>query len=190
MTQQPLTQGDLLDHRTERIRCVVDPQYEKALLPLLETVDPVQWPGWTKLKETTVRSIFQGVVDDPKGGRIDLHLKLFRAVNLSDHARDAVGGARSRKEFNNLREAQRRGLPCIRPVAAGAFRGSFGSRSFLLTLTEAGQAVARGPLPASVAAAAGKLLRHAHDRGLHARDLHSGNLLQRPDGSLLGSFRR
>jgi len=55
----------------------------------------------------------------------------------------------------------------------------------MLTLTEEGEALARGPLPASAAAAAGTLLRQAHDCGLHARDLHSGNLLQRPDGSLL-----
>ncbi len=185
MTQQPLAQDDLIDHVTERVRCVVDAEHEKALLPLLEKVDPVEWPGWTKLKETTVRTLFRGVVTDPHGKDISLHLKLFRAVNLSDHARDAVGGARSRKEFQNLREAGRRGLPCIRPVAAGAFRGSLGSRSFLLTLTEPGQALARGPLPADTAAAAGKLLRQAHDLGLHARDLHSGNMLQRPDGSLL-----
>jgi tRNA A-37 threonylcarbamoyl transferase component Bud32 len=155
------------------------------LLPLLEKVDPEEWPGWTKIKETTVRTILRGAVTDPHGRVIGLHLKLFRAVNLTDHARDALGGARSLKEFHNLREARRRGLPCIWPVAAGSFRGTHGSRSFMLTLTEEGEALARGPLSSSAAAAAGRLLRQAHDCGLHARDLHSGNLLQRPDGSLL-----
>ncbi|MHC4850379.1 MAG: lipopolysaccharide kinase InaA family protein [Planctomycetota bacterium] len=183
--QQRLTQDDLVDHRTERIRCLVDVQYQNTLLPLLEKADPGEWPGWTKIKETTVRTIFRGAVTDPHGNDIAMHIKLFRAVNLSDHARDALGGARSLKEFKNLREARRRGLPCIRPVAAGSFRGSCGSRSFLLTVTEEGEALSRGPLPAAAAAAAGRLLRDAHDRGLHARDLHSGNLLQRSDGALL-----
>jgi len=163
----------------------VDVHYLNALLPLLEKLDHEDWPQWTKIKETTVRTILRGSVPDPHGGAIDLHLKLFRAVNLSDHARDALGGARSLKEFHNLREARHRGVPCIRSVAAGSFKGSHGSRSFLLTLTEEGQPLRRGPLPRRSAAAAGRLLRKAHDRGLHAKDLHPGNVLERPDGLLL-----
>jgi tRNA A-37 threonylcarbamoyl transferase component Bud32 len=171
------TQHDLIDHETQRIRCRVDAHFQKALLPLLERVDREGWPEWTKIKETTVRTILRGTVRDPHGEVLDLHLKLFRAVSLSDHARDVLGGARSVKEFQNLRKALARGLPCIRPVAAGSFRGSRGSRSFLLTLTAEGTPLPRGPLPADTAAAVGRLLRQAHDQGLHARDLHAGTLL-------------
>lgn len=179
------TRHDLIDHETQRIRCRVDASFQRALLPLLEKVDEEGWRDWTKIKGTTVRTILRGTVAGPHGEVLDLHLKLFRAVSLSDHARDALGGARSLKEFHNLLEARARGLPCIRPVAAGTFRGSQGSRSFLLTLTAEGKPLCRGPLPPKTAAAAGGLLRQAHDCGLHARDLHPGNILETPDGSLL-----
>jgi tRNA A-37 threonylcarbamoyl transferase component Bud32 len=157
-----------------------DPSVAAALAPWLEAEDPLAWPGLTEVKTSTVRTVLRGEL-----GGVAVHLKRYRAVRLSDRARDALGGSRGVKEFRNLERARARGLPCVEPLAAGRLAGSFGTRSFLCTRSVAGAAaLPRGPLPAGTAAAAGALLRRAHDAGLSAPDLHPGNVLSAPDGAL------
>lgn len=150
------------------------------MTPRLELDEPLSWPGLEVVKESTVRRVLRGSVDG-----FDVHVKLYRAVRLSDRARDALGGSRGVKEMRNLIEARRRGLPCVPALCAGRWSGSFGSRSFLVTRTVPGAApLPRGPLPAETARRAGELLRHAHDAGLSALDLHPGNVLADDAGRL------
>ena len=171
--------------RTEQFQCLVDPGWQPCLEQLLAEHPPAEWTQWQEIKRSTVRTIYQGSIRGPGGDPVDTHLKLFRAVRLSDRARDAVGGSRSAREFHNLTGARERGLPCVQPVAAGSIVGSLGSQSFLLTRTELGEPLPRGPLPAEDARRVGRLLRECHDAGLHARDLHPGNILRKPDGELV-----
>ena len=93
------------------------------MLELIESTpgdaSPEDWTAWTEIKRSTVRTIFTGEIVGPDGTKVSVHLKLFRAVRLSDRARDAVSGSRSAREFNNLRAALERGLPCVQPLAAG-----------------------------------------------------------------------
>ncbi len=178
--------------RSAKLECVMDSQWAAVLQPLLEKHSPEEWaqklPGWQELKRSTVRQVLRGEIPNILEGHsegqqtLPVYLKLFRAVRLSDRARDLLSGSRSMREFRNLQEAQARGLPCVQALAAGSVRGSLGSRSFLLTLGQAGQALARGPLEPELASKVGGLLRQAHDLGLHAQDLHPGNLLLGDDG--------
>jgi tRNA A-37 threonylcarbamoyl transferase component Bud32 len=180
------SQGKVETLRTAPFDCLVDPAWQDCVRQLIaSSSDPEEWAAWNAVKQSTVRTVYRGDVTIPGGGTENVHLKLFRAVRLSDRARDALTGSRSAREFRNLLEARARGLPSIQPLAAGSLTGSWGSRSFLLTKTEPGQAMPREPLPPADAAAVGKLLRRVHDAGLHARDLHAGNILRRPDGELL-----
>ena len=152
----------------------------ESLARWFERDDPFAWPGLVEVKSSTVRTVSRGTLGDQ-----DVHLKLYRAVRISDRARDALSGARGVKEFGNLREARARGLPVVTPLAAGRFSGTFGSRSFLITATvEDATPLDRGPLPPALAREAGRLLRRAHDAGLRALDLHPGNVLVTPDGRL------
>jgi tRNA A-37 threonylcarbamoyl transferase component Bud32 len=112
-------------------------------------------------------------------------VKLYRPVRLSDRARDALDGSRGVRELENLREARSRGVPVVRPLAAGRCAGEYGTRSFLVTETVPGAPLPKTGWTAAEAAAAGALLRRAHDAGLHARDLHPGNLLLGAAGAWL-----
>lgn len=164
---------------TRSCTCQVDAEVRAALGPLLTVEGPEAWPPMEEVKTSTVRRVSRCELLDPVGRVLSVHVKLFRAVRLSDRARDALRGTRAATEFRGLLEARARGLPAVRPLAAGSFRGSFGSRSFLVTETVAdAAALPRGPLSVETARAAGKLLRRAHDAGLHALDLHPGNLLE------------
>lgn len=153
------------------------------LEPWLRGGDPAQAPGLHEVKSSRVRRVLAGTLSTD-AGELSVHVKLYRAVRLSDHARDALGGSRGVREFQQLAAARARGLPAIEPLAAGSYRGSFGARSFLVTRTVAGTPLPRGPLSFDLAARAGALLRRAHDAGLRARDLHPGNLLDGDDGTL------
>lgn len=156
------------------------PVLTDVLAPWFDREDPFAWPDLTEVKSSTVRTVSRGTL-----AGIDVHLKLYRAVRLSDRARDALSGARGVKEFRNLREARARGLPAVEPLAAGRFSGTFGARSFLITATVPdGVPLDRGPLGPEQAHAAGRLLRRAHDAGLRALDLHPGNVLVTRDGDL------
>jgi len=184
--ESPVTElTDVIEIAGPDFSCRVVADFADALGPLLESSSPEAWPGLEQIKSSTVRQISRGELAVADGVVLPVHLKLYRAAQLSDRARDVVRGSKSGREFDNLREARRRGLPCIEPIATGVFTGSFGSRSFLLTRTEPGVSLEQGPLAAERADRVGALLRQCHDAGLHADDLHAANLLERPDGGLV-----
>ncbi len=176
----------VVEVRGAQFAALVAGAHADRVAPLLRAGDPADWPVDAEVKRSNVRRVVTSRLpatgDD---GETAVHLKLYRAVRLSDRARDAIAGGRAVRELRNLLAARGRGLPCVEPIAAGTYWGSFGARSFLLTRSEPGAPLARGPLAPDVAQRAGQLLRRAHDAGLHARDLHPENMLQRPDGSLL-----
>ncbi len=175
----------LVSIRSTHCACQLDAAFTDALKTRLESGTPMEWPELEEIKRSKVRTILAGTIPDGKGGSLAIHVKLFRAVRLSDRARDLLQGSRATKELDNLSEARRRGLPAVRPIAAGRWTGSFGSRSFLITESVAdAHPLPRGPMSEGEAKAAGSLLRAAHDAGLHARDLHPGNLVASPSGKL------
>lgn len=163
--------------------CLVAPAARSGLAELLGLGDPASWKGFEPIKSSTVRTVLRGVLSGQPP--VPAHVKLYRAVRLSDRARDAVWGSRAARELRNLLAARARGLPAVEPLAAGVLRGSAGARSFLVTASVEGAPLPRGPLPEEVARAAGELLRAAHDRGLRAHDLHPGNVLRTPEGALV-----
>ena len=140
--------GKIETLQTEQFHCLVDARWHSCLEQLLAERPPAEWTQWQEVKRSTVRTIYQGSIGGPGPDPVDTHLKLFRAVRLSDRARDALGGSRSAKEFHNLIGARERGLPCVQPLAAGSIAGSLGSQSFLLTRTEIGEPLPRGALTA------------------------------------------
>ncbi len=171
--------------RRPECTCQIDREFESLLVPHLEAAAPGSWPGFLEVKNSTVRRVLSGQLEDGQGHSLKVHLKLFRPATLSDRARDALRGSRAAREFENLRECLRRGLPTVRPIAHGRFGNAQGMRSFLITESlDRAEALPRGPIPEAAASSAGELLRQAHDRGLHARDLHPGNILITPSGQL------
>ena len=96
MTQQPLALAGLVDLRTPTVHCVLDAEYQSSLVPLLEDADPTEWSGFAEVKESTVRTILRGSVADGLGNTVALHLKLFRAARLADHAPGLVYPLRRR----------------------------------------------------------------------------------------------
>ncbi|MCC6786024.1 MAG: hypothetical protein IT457_24475 [Planctomycetes bacterium] len=138
--------------------------------------------GFAIVKSSTVRHVSAGEL----APGLAVHFKVHRAATLADRARDLWRGARGRVELERLATAHARGLPCVEPLAAGRFEGPSGPRSFVLTRSVPGAVpLPRGPLDPASAAAAGALLRAAHDAGLRARDLHPGNVLRDRSGALL-----
>ncbi|MDA0373513.1 MAG: hypothetical protein O2865_06985, partial [Planctomycetota bacterium] len=61
----------------------------ESLARWFERDDPFAWPGLVEVKSSTVRTVSRGTLGDQ-----DVHLKLYRAVRISDRARDALSGAR------------------------------------------------------------------------------------------------
>ena len=124
-------------------------------------------------------------------GATGIHVKLHRTARWTDRVRDLVRGPRGIAELLHLQEAERRGLPCTPPLAAGICDddGHGDACSFLISQTVVGaEPIPRGGKPnwpIELASAAGALLRRAHDSGLHARDLHPENMLwQRDDDGI------
>src|SRR5690606_1424092 len=161
--------------------CWCDARFVPVMRPRVELDDPLGWPGLGTVKGSTGRTVQRGT-----GDGFAVHVRTFRAVGMSDRARDALGGSRGPKEMRNLLEARRRGLPAAEPLCAGRWTGSFGARSFLITRSVPGAApLGPGPWPAALAARAGALLRAAHDAGLSALDLHPDNVVAATDGRLV-----
>lgn len=157
------------DVQTEQLQCLVAEDHAEILRPRL---DDLEWPEFEIVKESTVRTVSRGTIEG-----VRVYRKLFRAVTLSDRARDALSGSRGMRELMRLDQARERGIPAVRPLAAGRILGSFGSRSFLITAAVEADPMQRSGWHWRDASAAGHLLRLAHDRGLHSADLHPGNLL-------------
>lgn len=157
-------------------RGVVTAAAEQALQPLFLALPGTS--SLTTVKQSTVRHVLSGRV-----GELDVHVKLFRAVTLSDRARDALRGDRGSREARNLLLAARLGLRTAVPLACGVFDDPPGPpRSFLVTQTIPGAMAFEFELPPTVLQATGKLLRRAHDRGFLPGDLHPGNVVVDGDG--------
>ena len=169
---------------TETTACRVVSALRDTLGRQLERAEVEFWKDFEEIKSSTVRRVLRGVVQGPEG-EIAVHVKLFRAARLSDRARDAIRGVRALREFELLRGARQRGLPCVEPLAAGERELADGPQSFLVTRSVEGTSMARGRFTPEQAARAGELLRLAHDAGLLARDLHPGNVLETPGGELM-----
>lgn len=174
--------------QTDRITCKIAADWaDRVGDRLRDDRDGLEsWPGLEIIKESRVRTVRRGTLQVEGAAAVGIHLKTYRAVRLSDHARDALSGSRGVREFDNLVEARSRGLDCVEPIAAGRETGAAGSRSFLITAsTDATALAATGGWSPTEAAAAGRALRRAHDCGLHDRDLHPGNMLVRTDRAVL-----
>ena len=153
-----------------RCRGAVSSAVSTTLQPLFDALP--ETPGLAAIKQSTVRTVYCGRLGD-----IDLHLKVYRAVTLSDHARDRLRGDRGSREARNLTKASSLGLQAVEPLACGSFETDQGRRSFLVTRTVADASPFSFSLPPTVLAAVGKMMREAHDRGFLPGDLHRGNLV-------------
>jgi tRNA A-37 threonylcarbamoyl transferase component Bud32 len=178
-------QPDLIEISGARFWCRAVPDVAEDLQRLLAHGDPAEWPGAEEIKSSRVRRVLRVRVPRADGSALDVHVKSYRPVRLRDRAREPLRGARSVPELACLLEARARGIPCIEGLAAGVYEAASGARAFLVTRSAPGQTLPRGPLAPEQARRAGALLRLAHERGLRARDLHPGNVLERPDGTLV-----
>ena len=168
---------------------------EPALRPLFDCADPAALVAALRdvslVKQSSVRTVYQGSLALESASPLHVHLKLHRPVRFTDRARDAARGPKSAAEFQALRAALDAQLPVVRPLAEAHFDATEGIAStgnWLLTETVPNaEAAPSGYLdgacmPEPIARAGGALLRLAHDAGLHAQDLHPGNLLIDPEG--------
>ena len=135
--------------------------------------DWAQRPGFTLVKQSTVRAVWRTQLPDGT----DVHVKLFRALRLADRVRDRILGPGAAREYDNLLRAHGLGLPAAEPLAVGFLTDAADGRSFLVTRTVQGARPFDWSVPAAVARAAGALVRRVHDLGLAPADLHHGNLL-------------
>lgn len=143
----------------------------RALQPLFEVLPATA--GLTVVKHSTVRTVLSGAFDD-----VHVHLKIHRAITLSDRARDVLRGNRGTREASNLLRAAALDLPVAEPLACGSFDDADrGSRTFLLTRTIEGAQPFTFDLPAETLQHTGRLLRRMHDRGFLPGDLHPGNVV-------------
>ena len=159
-----------------RCRGSVSSAASTTLQPLFDALPDT--PGLATIKQSTVRTVLCGRV-----GNIDLHLKIYRAVTLSDQARDRLRGDRGSREARNLTAASSLGLQTVEPLACGAYETDQGRRSFLVTRTVAAASPFSFAMPPTVLAAVGRMLRKAHDRGFLPADLHGDNLVIDAAGS-------
>lgn len=153
----------------------------EALTELLRN-DVRDWTdhGLTRIKERTVRSVFEGRLGD-----VAVHIKVFRANKLSDRARDALRGEPGEREAKNLARARQLGLPAVEPLAFGTVQDGDGARrSFVVTATVPDARPFAFDLGPDVLTRTGALLRRLHDLGCAAADLHPGNLLVDATGAL------
>ena len=165
----PLPQSTAI--HAPRCRGVVASSFADALKPLFLQLPDT--PGLAEVKHSTVRTVLRGQV-----GGVDIHLKLYRAVTLSDRARDALRGDRGTREAQNLIRASQLDLPVAQPLACGSLADAErGSRSFLVTRTIPGAHQFSFDLGEETLIHTGRLLRRMHDRGLLPGDLHQGNVV-------------
>ncbi|MEO0480867.1 MAG: lipopolysaccharide kinase InaA family protein [Planctomycetota bacterium] len=158
---------------------------------LREHLDPEAPSGWLKapfevVKETSVRRVVRGRIESEslEGAGVEVHIKWFRPARLSDRARDVLTKSRGVHEYRVLERARALGLPAVEPLAAGRLETGDGRRSFLVTRSLDATPLPRRGWSPELAASVGRLLRAVHDKGLHARDLHPGNVLVDQEGSL------
>lgn len=152
-------------------RGVVAGTFADALRPLFDALPSTG--SMQEVKRSTVRTVLRGEI-----GGVDVHLKLYRSVTLSDRARDAFRGDRGTHEAKNLIRAAHLDLPVAQPIACGSLvDAETGSRSFLVTRTIQGARPFAFDMSEETLVHTGRLLRRMHDRGFLPGDLHCGNVV-------------
>ncbi|MCR9246457.1 MAG: lipopolysaccharide kinase InaA family protein [bacterium] len=174
---ETLPQSTTIQDNRDHVIAVCVPGVADALTALLQ-VDVAAWQsqGLRRIKERTVRSVFEGQLGDHA-----VHIKVFRANKLSDRARDALRGEPGEREARNLARARELGLPAAEPLAYGMASDEDQRRSFVVTRTIPGAEPFGFDRGAAVGTRVGTLLRRFHDLGCAAGDLHPGNLLIDPN---------
>jgi tRNA A-37 threonylcarbamoyl transferase component Bud32 len=183
MVPQPKLQGnDPLpqSHALPDGRGRASPTIAAALTELLRH-DVAGWAehGFVVVKARTVRLVLRGTL-----GTIPVHVKVFRPDRFADRARDLLRMDRGRVEHDNLLRARQLGLPTVEALGHGFATVEGKQRSCVVTRTVAGEPFTFATAGPGDLAAAGALLRTVHERGMAPNDLHPGNLLVGPDGSL------
>jgi tRNA A-37 threonylcarbamoyl transferase component Bud32 len=124
----------------------------------------------------------------------DLHIKQCRVVGWRAWIRGWLRPAKAMLEYRRLREAEKRGVSVISPIACGVMRSLKPSDSFLVTRTAIGaiqlsewlaKAEAQGAANrVHLAKSLGEFFGRLHHAGIVHPDPHPGNLLirWRPDG--------
>lgn len=135
--------------------------------------------GFEVVKARTVRLVLRGTL-----AGVPVHVKVFRPDRFADRARDLLRMDRGRVEHDNLQRARQLGLPTVEPLGHGFANVDGKPRSCVMTRSVAGAAFEFATASTNILAAAGALLRTVHERGMAPSDLHPGNLLVGPDGSL------
>ena len=160
---------------------IAAPNVADALGDLLQH-DLAQWQrhGLERIKLRTVRRVFRGRLGDA-----DVHIKAFRADTIAARARDALrrGSGKGEREARHLQMARDLGLAAVEPLAFGMALENGQACSFLVTRTAAPRTFALGAAHPDEARRVGELLRRVHDLGLHAGDLHPGNVLMPDSGT-------
>lgn len=172
----PLTQSQALPDGHGRASPILAEPFAELLRH-----DVAGWAehGFVVVKTRTVRLVLRGML-----GTIPVHVKVFRPDRFADRARDLLRMDRGRVEHDNLLRARRLGLPTVEALGHGFVTVDGKHRSCVVTRTIAGEPFTFATADSDDLAAAGALLRTVHERGMSPNDLHPGNLLVGPNGSL------
>ena len=142
-----------------------------------------------RIKKNNVRTVIR-FESRELDGRV-VFLKAYRTPGFRDRLRDRLFASRAANEWRVMRHCIESGIPTARPLGYGERRGGQGETAYFasegipdpvdwITYTEElrrgadGERVRREWL-----ADLARLVRLAHDRGLHHRDLHTNNILVR-----------
>ncbi|MBK8979212.1 MAG: hypothetical protein IPM29_25225 [Planctomycetes bacterium] len=173
---------DILRFETPRCTGVVDGSLEEGAAASLQRLLAQLAPAADAAGASPVDEPIDEPVDELADGTV-VHVRIGRPVRLSIRPDTEVEATAAVRRFRRLCEAWRRGLPVVRPLAAGYLRSSPPAepglqRAFAVLAPPAGArrlAAIEWDLP--LAASLGRLLRAAHDAGMHAPDLRPANLV-------------
>lgn len=148
--------------------------------------DPKEPGSWIAAERELLRSLPGRRVFRAEAGGIGVVVKEYRPAGLLDRWRSRAG-----READRALAAARRGVPVVEPVATArlgdgrewlVLREVDGARTLKELLLEGG--LAGGPRH-DLARGTGALWARLHGAGIRHTDPHAGNILVRPDGSLL-----
>ncbi len=150
----------------------LDQPLRERLVPNLATPEAV---GAEQVKRSLSRSVYRMEL----GGR-SVYVKLHKVRSWKEWLKYLVLPSRAAVEWEVSRALAERGIPAARAVAFGE-RRIFGVLAEAVLVSEAveacvpfGEARRRDP---GLLSRAARLVRKAHDAGVHHRDLHGGNIL-------------
>jgi tRNA A-37 threonylcarbamoyl transferase component Bud32 len=181
----------LIEHVCGGVRWVLAP--EAASLPgqgVLEHIEELETlPGATRLKRTTVRSVYR--VEGGHGP--PLIVKVFRAPSWRRRFKERYLRSQAGREWAALRRLGAMGVAVSRAVALGRPADRRGEvQAYLIVEAAPDAAGANVHLKAlerepkrlgAFARRLGEFVRRLHDAGVRHDDLHSGNILVQPDAA-------